>query len=76
MNYNNNSDSIYYLLKLTEMDIDEGFQLFGQYVIIKYSEIMLLLDRLEQNVPEEIQKTRSQLIREGKETIYKNNNII
>jgi len=68
----NNNSAIYDLLKLLELAIDESFNLLGQYTIIKHSEIMMLLDRLEQNVPEEIQKVRSQLIREGKETIHKN----
>lgn len=65
-------DSIYDLLKLLELALDMGVKLIpGQFLIVKYDEISLLLDRIEENIPEEIVKANSQLIRSGNEFVYK-----
>ena len=70
MSYDRNH-SIYDLLKLLELAIDDGLALLGQYTVLKRNEIITLLDRIEKDMPEEIVKAQTQLIREGKEKVYK-----
>ena len=61
---------IYDSIKNLEIAIDGGFELLYRYKIVDAKEILGLIEKIEQNIPIEIIKVQTQLIRSGKEQIF------
>ena len=60
-----NSTVVYDLLKLIDLALNEGFQILGQYCIVKYTDIKNLIEKVKDELPKEIKQYRIELYKAG-----------
>ena len=65
------TSNIYDIIRLLEIALDEGFKLIPyQYTIVKTSEILTLINKIQENLPEEIVQNQAALYKTGHGAIF------
>lgn len=65
------NSSIYDLLKILELAFCEGFSIFpGSLTVVKNSEILSIIEKIKENLPEEIITNKAKLYKTGNGNIF------